>query len=72
MNAYLVVVLFTLPGPDAPVQELYRELASASSDAVCQAHADKLAAQQRAKYADALRKLRASVHGACIPMGSLT
>lgn len=72
MNAYLVVVLFTLPGPGAPVQELHRELVSASTEAVCQAHADKLAAQQRAKFADAVRKLRAGVHGVCIHLGEMT
>ena len=69
MSAYLVIVMLVLPGAQ---QELSREWISASSSAVCQAYADKLADVQRQQQADAVRRLGGKVVGACVNQGALT
>lgn len=71
MTAYLVIVLLVLPGQDAPRQELQRQLISASSQSVCQAHADKLAEEQRRHHAEVLQRLKARVHGVCVQQGEM-
>lgn len=71
MTAYLVIVLLVMPGQDAPRQELQRQLISASSQSVCQAHADKLAEEQRRHHAAVLQRLKARVHGVCVQQGEM-
>ena len=72
MNIYLVLVLLVMPGKDAPQQELQRQMISASSDSVCQAHANKLADGQRARNADFIRTSGALIVGRCVNKGPLT
>lgn len=72
MTAYLVLIVLVLPGQDAPRQELQRQLISASSQSVCQAHADKLAEEQRRHHAEIVRRLQASVRGVCVQQGGAT
>jgi hypothetical protein len=75
MTAYLVLVLLLAPAADggAPLQtELHQSLASASSDEVCQQHADRLAAEQLRRHAETVRKLRGRVVGQCRRIGSMT
>jgi len=69
VNIYLVLVLLIMPGKDAPQQELQRQMISASSDGVCQQHADKLANGQRASNANFLRASGAMIVGRCINKG---
>lgn len=67
---YLVlVVLLVMPGKDAPQQELQRQMISASSDSVCQQHAEKLANGQRASNANFLRASGARIFGQCVNKG---
>ena len=70
MTAWIVLVVLTLPG--GAQTKLVEEWISASSASVCQAYADKLADVQRAKAADAVRRLGATVVGACLHQGALT
>ncbi len=72
MSAYLVVILLMLLGTQGHALELHRELMSASSAAVCQAHADRLADQQRYLHAEAVRRLQGKVAGICLRQGALT
>ena len=68
MSIYLVLVLLTMPasqGQPGATIELHREFITASSDSVCQAHADKHAEEQRQRYAGNVRRLNASVAGSC-------
>ena len=72
MSIYLIIVLLTLPaqqGQAGPVTELHREFITASSDSVCQAHAEKRAEEQRQRYADSVRRLQAKVAGVCVLQG---
>ena len=69
MNIYLVLVLLIMPGKDAPQQELQRQMISASSDSVCQAHANKLADGQRARNAGFVRTSGARIVGQCVKKG---
>ena len=69
MSIYLIVVMLTLPGPSAPSTELAREWTTASSLAVCQQRADKLAADERAKQAPAIARMKARVAGLCVRQG---
>ena len=71
-SIYLIVVMLTLPGPSAPSTELAREWTVASSAAVCQARADVLAEQERAKQAGVIERLKASVKGVCVKQGETT
>lgn len=66
--AYIVTVLYLAPAPAGqpePQTTLAREVIGASSAAVCQAHADKLAAVVRQMQADALRRTGGRVVGTC-------
>lgn len=68
MIAWVVTVLYLSPAPAGqpePQTVLLREVISASSAAMCQAHADKLAAVQRQMQADALRRTGGRVVGTC-------
>ncbi len=72
MNAYLILVLLVMPGRDAPMQELQRQMISASSDLSCQAHANKMADAQRTRNAEFIRITGARVVGQCINKGVLS
>ena len=66
--AFLVTVLYLSPAPAGHPElqtVLLREVISASSAAMCQAHADKLAAVQRQMQANALRRTGGRVVGTC-------
>jgi hypothetical protein len=66
--AYLVTVLYLAPAPAGqpePQTTLAREVISASSAAVCQAHADKLADKRRAADAETLRRFGGRIVGEC-------
>ena len=72
MSIYLIVVMLTLPGQNAPSTELTREWTTASSAAVCQARADVLAGQERAKQSAVIERMKASVKGVCVKQGETT
>ncbi len=73
MSAYLIVVLLLVPADGSPLgTELHQELVSASSAEVCQRRADALAAEQRRKHAEEVRRLRGRVVGECRRLGSMT
>jgi len=74
VTAYLVLVLLLVPASDGTptATELHQSLASASSDEVCQQHADRLAAEQLRRHAETVRKLRGRVVGQCRRIGSMT
>lgn len=72
MKMFLIVVHLMLPGQDKPAQVLEAEMTSASSAAQCQVRADTLAAQQRQKQADALRRLGATVRATCREQGEMS
>lgn len=71
-SIYLIVVMLHLPGSNAPSTELAREWMTASSAAVCQERADKLAALERAKQAGTIERMKAIVTGQCHRQGALT
>ena len=72
MSIYLIVVMLTLPGNNAPSTELTREWTTASSASVCQARADVLAEQERAKQAAVIDRMKARVSGLCVKQGETT
>jgi hypothetical protein len=69
MTPYLITILLVLPGQ--PVQpELTqvmppRVVLNASSQRECQVHADRIAAERRAREAETIQRLRARVVGEC-------
>ena len=67
---YLTVVTLTLPvsagRPHETRTELHREFITASTASVCQAHADKRADEMRRQHAATVKRLNASVAGACL------
>lgn len=67
MSAYLVLVLLLVPAPGAePLRvEISREWMSASTLAVCQAYADRRAAEAAQRNAETVARLRARVVGTC-------
>ena len=68
MSIYLVIVMLALPAPQAqpaPAVELARSYITASTPAVCQAYADRMAAAARQQHVDSVRRLGASVRGTC-------
>ena len=71
-SIYLIVVMLHLPGANAPSTELAREWTTASSASVCQARADKLAEQERAKQAAVIERMKARVSGLCVKQGETT
>lgn len=72
MSVYLVIVLIVLPGPNAPQQELARQMMTASSPRVCQEHADKAAAKLREQNAETVRRLNATVRATCYHQGEVS
>ncbi|MDP2008216.1 MAG: hypothetical protein Q8K45_21300 [Rubrivivax sp.] len=72
MNLYLLVVVMTLlplPGTQQPKPlDLHRQFVGASKLQVCQAEADKLAAQLREVHAEDVARFKASVGGFCLPV----
>ena len=71
MTAWLVVVVLLLPappgpGPQQPLQaELYREVIAASSLAMCERHAERLAQAERQRHARELARTRGRISGLC-------
>ena len=66
MSIYLVLVLVAIPGYGGEVTaELTREWITASSAKVCQAHADKKAAEQA-------QKVKGRVFGICVLRGEMS
>jgi hypothetical protein len=71
MNAYLVIVLLLVPPSQGsqPIEaELHREVIAASSLAVCERHAERLAREQREKHAELLARTRGRAVGHCQPL----
>jgi hypothetical protein len=62
-DVYLVLVL--LVASNGAQAELSREVVKASTPAVCQAHADKLADKRRAADAEMLRRFGSRIVGEC-------
>ncbi len=67
---YLVTVVITLPGKDAPQVEVTRHLMTASSAAVCKTHAEALAERIRQLNAESVKRMGATVRGKCELQGA--
>ena len=74
MNAYLITILLLIQPAqgDVIVAELQQEVMSARSSAECESHAAKLAAEQRIKHAETLRRTKGRISGSCRVLGSMT
>lgn len=69
MSTYLVIVLLLIPSAQggAPLERvLMREVIPASSPAVCQAHAERRAEEQRRLNAELIRRTSARAVGMCL------
>jgi hypothetical protein len=62
-DVYLVLVM--LVASNGAQAEVGREVVKASTPAVCQAHADKLADKRRAADAETLRRFGGRIVGEC-------
>lgn len=71
MSIYVILVVLMLPGQAEPARLLATEWMTASTPAVCQQRANKLADDQRQQWADTVRRMGATVQGVCRLQGQM-